>query len=40
VKQSGYGRERGQHALVEYTRVKNVMADLSQSTSDPFSIRS
>jgi (Z)-2-((N-methylformamido)methylene)-5-hydroxybutyrolactone dehydrogenase len=40
VKQSGYGRERGWHALLEYTRVKNVMADLSQSTSDPFSIRS
>jgi (Z)-2-((N-methylformamido)methylene)-5-hydroxybutyrolactone dehydrogenase len=40
VKQSGYGRERGWHALQEYTRVKNVMVDLSQSTSDPFSIRS
>src|SRR5918997_483943 len=34
VKQSGYGRERGWHALLEYTRIKNVMADLSQSTSD------
>jgi len=40
IKQSGYGRERGWYALLEYTRVKNVMADLSQSTSDPFSIRS
>ncbi len=40
VKHSGYGRERGWHALQEYTRVKNVMVDLSQSTSDPFSIRS
>ncbi|OUN00027.1 MAG: carnitine dehydratase [Paenibacillaceae bacterium ZCTH02-B3] len=29
VKQSGYGRERGMHTLMEYTVVKNVMVDLS-----------
>jgi acyl-CoA reductase-like NAD-dependent aldehyde dehydrogenase len=36
VKQSGYGRERGTDALLEYTRTKNVMIDLSNSTRDPF----
>jgi aldehyde dehydrogenase (NAD+) len=36
VKQSGYGRERGTDALLEYTRVKNTMIDLSESTRDPF----
>ncbi|GGE27707.1 aldehyde dehydrogenase [Pullulanibacillus camelliae] len=39
VKQSGYGRERGFHALQEYTRTKNVMVDLSNEIQDPFSIR-
>lgn len=38
VKHSGYGRERGWHSLLDYTRVKNVMIDLSDSASDPFSI--
>jgi aldehyde dehydrogenase (NAD+) len=40
IKQSGYGRERGWHALLEYVRVKNVMIDLAQDENDPFSIRS
>jgi len=39
VKKSGYGRERGLHALAEYTRVKNVMIDYSGETRDPFSIK-
>lgn len=39
MKQSGYGKERGFHALMEYTVVKNVMIDLSQDTRDPFSVR-
>jgi aldehyde dehydrogenase (NAD+) len=39
VKKSGYGRERGMHSLFEYTRVKNVMIDLSDNISDPFSIK-
>lgn len=38
VKQSGYGRERGWHSMLDYTRVKNVMIDLSNETRDPFSI--
>ena len=29
VKQSGYGRERGFHSLMEYTQIKNVMMDVS-----------
>ncbi|HEY0247627.1 MAG TPA: aldehyde dehydrogenase family protein [Gryllotalpicola sp.] len=36
VKQSGYGRERGTDALLEYTRTKNTMIDLSTSARDPF----
>lgn len=39
VKKSGYGRERGLHALAEYTRIKNVMIDYSGETRDPFSIK-
>ncbi|MBP1155862.1 MULTISPECIES: aldehyde dehydrogenase [unclassified Paenibacillus] len=39
VKQSGYGRERGHHALLDYTRVKNVMIDLSEDERDPFSVK-
>ena len=39
VKKSGYGRERGKHALLDYVRVKNVMIDLSEDDRDPFSIR-
>lgn len=38
VKNSGYGRERGWHSLLDYTRVKNVMIDLSDDVQDPFSI--
>ena len=36
---SGYGRERGVEALLEYTRYKNVMVDLSTEARDPFTIR-
>ena len=36
VKQSGYGRERGTEGLLEYTRVKNTMVDLSDEVRDPF----
>jgi acyl-CoA reductase-like NAD-dependent aldehyde dehydrogenase len=39
VKKSGYGRERGKHALLDYVRVKNVMIDLSEDDRDPFTIR-
>ncbi|MEO6956969.1 MAG: aldehyde dehydrogenase [Antricoccus sp.] len=36
VRRSGYGRERGEEALAEYTRTKNVMINLSGSVPDPF----
>ncbi|MTD53303.1 aldehyde dehydrogenase [Amycolatopsis pithecellobii] len=36
TKRSGYGRERGTEALLEYTRTKNTMIDLSTSDRDPF----
>ena len=39
VKRSGYGRERGEDALLEYTYVQNVMLDYSGAARDPFSIR-
>lgn len=39
VKMSGYGRERGWHALLDYTHIKNVMVDLSDNTRDPFSMQ-
>src|SRR3546814_15658704 len=34
TKLSGHGRERSWHALLEYTQVKNVMIDLSESERD------
>ncbi|KAH0842639.1 hypothetical protein AYO21_08041 [Fonsecaea monophora] len=37
--QSGYGKERGTEALLEYTRIKNVMVDLSDEVRDPFTIK-
>lgn len=39
LKQSGYGKERGWHALLENTTIKNVMIDLSEDPRDPFSVR-
>lgn len=39
TKQSGYGRERGEEALAEYTSVKNVMIDMSTAERDPFMTR-
>ncbi len=39
LKRSGYGRERGEEALAEYSYVQNVMIDYSGSVRDPFSIR-
>ena len=38
-KQSGYGRELGEETLLDYTQVKNVIADLSSDVRDPFSMR-
>jgi acyl-CoA reductase-like NAD-dependent aldehyde dehydrogenase len=39
TKASGYGRERGEEALHEYTQVTNVMVDISEETRDPFAVR-
>ncbi len=39
TKQSGYGRERGEEALHDYTHIKNVMIDTSSEARDPFVIR-
>lgn len=39
TKQSGFGRERGEEALADYTFVKNVMIDTSSDARDPFAIR-
>lgn len=38
-KQSGYGREMGVEAVREFTQVKSVWVDLSETTPDPFVIR-
>ena len=37
VGKSGHGRERGEEALNEYLRTKNVMINLSGAITDPFS---
>ena len=39
TKESGFGRERGEAALDEFTTSKNVMIDYSDSIRDPFSIK-
>lgn len=38
IKKSGHGRERGEEALDEYLRTKNVMIDLNPSLADLFQI--
>lgn len=39
VKESGFGRERGEEGLHEFLRTKNVMVDFSDDSRDPFAIR-
>lgn len=39
LKDSGFGRERGEHALDEFTVTKNVMIDYSGDERDPFAIK-
>lgn len=39
VKDSGFGRERGEHGLMEFTTAKNVMIDFSDDARDPFAIK-
>jgi len=38
-KQSGYGREMGLDAVREFTQVKSVWVDLSDTVPDPFTLR-
>ncbi|CAN5515551.1 aldehyde dehydrogenase [soil metagenome] len=40
VKQSGFGRERGEQGLLDFTVTKNVMIDFSNEARDPFAIKS
>ena len=40
VKQSGFGRENGLDAVLDYTQIKSVWVELSGQTRDPFSIPS
>lgn len=39
IKESGYGREKGEQALDEYLTTKNVMIDFSKAQRDPFAMR-
>jgi aldehyde dehydrogenase (NAD+) len=39
VKDSGFGRERGEQGLLEFTVSKNVMIDFSEEKRDPFAIK-
>jgi acyl-CoA reductase-like NAD-dependent aldehyde dehydrogenase len=39
VKDSGFGRERGEHGLLEFTTTKNVMIDFSEEKRDPFAVK-
>tara|TARA_R110002020_G_scaffold26514_20_gene86003 strand:+ start:4860 stop:6332 length:1473 start_codon:yes stop_codon:yes gene_type:complete len=39
MKESGYGRERGEQGLTEFTQTKNVMIDWSGEIRDPFAIK-
>ena len=38
-KLSGYGKERGEEALYEYTQLKNIMMDLSSDVYDQYTMR-
>jgi aldehyde dehydrogenase (NAD+) len=39
MKDSGFGRERGEQGLLEFTTTKNVMIDFSNDVRDPFAMR-
>ena len=39
VKESGFGRERGQEGLMEFLAPKNVMINLSEAERDPFAVQ-
>lgn len=39
TKESGFGRERGEAGIMEFTTTKNVMIDYSSEARDPFAIK-
>lgn len=39
MKDSGFGRERGEQGLLEFTTTKNVMIDFSDDKRDPFAMK-
>jgi aldehyde dehydrogenase (NAD+) len=39
MKDSGFGRERGEQGLLEFTTTKNVMIDFSNEKRDPFAMK-
>lgn len=39
TKESGFGRERGEAGIKEFTTTRNVMIDFSSDTRDPFAIK-
>jgi (Z)-2-((N-methylformamido)methylene)-5-hydroxybutyrolactone dehydrogenase len=39
VKESGFGRERGQEGLMEFLAPKNVMINFSEQERDPFAVQ-
>ena len=39
TKESGFGRERGEQGILDFTVQKNVMIDWSGTASDPFAIK-
>jgi aldehyde dehydrogenase (NAD+) len=39
VKNSGFGRERGEQGVLEFTTTKNVMIDFSGDKRDPFAMK-
>lgn len=39
VKESGFGRERGEEGLMEFLAPKNVMIDFSEHARDPFAVQ-
>ncbi len=39
MKDSGYGRERGEQGILEFTTSKNVMIDFSNDNRDPFAMK-
>ncbi len=39
MKDSGFGRERGEQGLLEFTTTKNVMIDFTNDVRDPFAMK-